>query len=175
MTETARLQKDHSYLTGNQKRDATLWPMFNASGSREDEYLKDDNGSLWYAPRGKRGKILTFAIPRTLIPGGVVPGSYHLRTPRRGSHNTVGERYSWPSLRKDVRQYVLSCGCRPRKRANRHKVWMIPARFMHQWEVIERMFKACTKCRRLATSICWWWLTEPASSSSGNPSPPRDH
>ena len=49
---------------------------------------------------------------------------------------SVRNEYSWPSLRKEVRQYVLSCGCRQRKRRNSHKVWMVPVRFLHPWEVI---------------------------------------
>ena len=64
--ETTRLLKHHAYLVGRQKRDATLGPMFKESGSVEDEYLTDDNGVLWYAPRGQKP---TLAIPRTLIPG----------------------------------------------------------------------------------------------------------
>ena len=63
--ETARLLIDHAYLAGRQKRDATLGPMFEESGSVEDHYLTDDNGVLWYAPRGQKP---TLAIPRTLIP-----------------------------------------------------------------------------------------------------------
>ena len=65
VTETERLLKDHAYLVGRQKRDATLGPMFKESGSVEDQYLTDDNGILWYAPRGQKP---TLAIPRTLIP-----------------------------------------------------------------------------------------------------------
>ena len=49
----------------------------------------------------------------------------------------VRENYSWPTLRKDVSQYVLSCGCRRRKRINSQKVWMLPARFPRPWEVLE--------------------------------------
>ena len=64
--ETARLLKDHAYVAGGQKRDATLGPMFKESGSGEDEHLTNDNGLLWYAPRANKN---TLVIPRTLIPG----------------------------------------------------------------------------------------------------------
>ena len=40
--------------------------MFKESGSGEDEYLTDENGVLWHAPRGRKP---TLAIPRSMIPG----------------------------------------------------------------------------------------------------------
>ena len=49
----------------------------------------------------------------------------------------VKDRFSWDTLRRDVREYVLSCGCRRRKRSNSRKVWMLPARFLKPWEVLE--------------------------------------
>lgn len=33
----------------------------------------------------------------------------------------VKEKFSWSMLKRDVREYVLSCGCRRRKRANSRK------------------------------------------------------
>ena len=57
--------------------------MFKESGSGEDEYLTDDNGVLWYVPRGKES---TLASPRTLIP------EVYLQPPRRGLLNAVGEK-----------------------------------------------------------------------------------
>ena len=135
VTETARLLKDHARLVGRQRRDATLAPMFKESGSVEDKYLTDDNGVLWYAPRGQKP---TLAIPRTLIPG--VLSLVHSTFGHPGVARTtllVRQKYSWPTLRKDVRQYVLSCGCRRRKRTNSRKVWMMPARFLRPWEVLE--------------------------------------
>ena len=38
---------------------------------------------------------------------------------------------------RDVREYVLSCGCRRRKRANSQRIGMMPARFLRPWEVLE--------------------------------------
>ena len=136
MAETARLLKDNAYLAGRQKRDAKLGPMFKESGSGEDEYLMNDNGVLRYAP-GEKKNIL--AIPRTLIPG--VLSLVHSTFGHPGAARTtlpfVRDKYSWSSLRKGVRQYVLSCGCRQRKRTNSRKVWMMPDRFLHPCEVLE--------------------------------------
>ena len=52
VAETAHFLKDHAHLAGSQNLDATLEPMFEESGSGEGEYLTEDNGILWYAPRG---------------------------------------------------------------------------------------------------------------------------
>ena len=37
----------------------------------------------------------------------------------------------------DTRKYVLSCGCRRRKRTSSHAIAMRPARFLMPWEVLE--------------------------------------
>ena len=44
-------------------------------------------------------------------------------------------RHLW--LVKDVREYVLSCGCKRRKRANSQRVAMMPVKFLRPWEVLE--------------------------------------
>ena len=49
----------------------------------------------------------------------------------------VRDKYGWPSLRKDVGQYVLSCGRRRKKRTYSRKVRMMPARFLHPWRVLK--------------------------------------
>lgn len=49
MTEMVLLLKDHAHLAGSRKKQATLGPVLKELGSREDEYLTYDNGSLWYA------------------------------------------------------------------------------------------------------------------------------
>ena len=89
-------------MTGSQKRDPTLGPMLKESASGEDEYLTDDNGVPLYAPRGEKP---TLAILRTLIPG-VLP-LLHSTVGHPGVARTtllVRDEYSWPSLRKEMRQ-----------------------------------------------------------------------
>lgn len=41
------------------------------------------------------------------------------------------------TLREVARDYVLSCGCTRRKRAQSHGVDRVPARFKFPWEVLE--------------------------------------
>ena len=46
-------------------------------------------------------------------------------------------RFHWPTMSRDTRDYVLSCGCRHRKRSNSQRIAMLPARFLSPWEVLE--------------------------------------
>ena len=38
---------------------------------------------------------------------------------------------------RDAREYLLSCGCRRRKRSRSQQLAMLPARFLEPWEVLE--------------------------------------
>ena len=49
----------------------------------------------------------------------------------------ISHRYCWPTLIKDVRDYVLSGGCRRRKRSASQRVAMLPSRFLRPGEVLE--------------------------------------
>ena len=46
-------------------------------------------------------------------------------------------KYHWTSLKSNVRDYVLSCGCRRLKRSIGQRVAMLPAGFLQPWEVLE--------------------------------------
>jgi len=99
------------------------------------EYLLDDEGLLWYAPKGEDPKLV---IPRVMVPG--VLALVHSTFGHPGVARTtllVQGKYNWPTLVRDVREYVLSCGCRRRKRANSQRIAMMPARFLRPWEVLE--------------------------------------
>ena len=45
-------------------------------------------------------------------------------------------KYNRSVLAKDVRECVLSRGCRRRKQANHQREVMMPARFLRPWEVL---------------------------------------
>ena len=49
----------------------------------------------------------------------------------------IRSRYCWPNLIKDLTDFVLSCGCRRRKRSASHRVAMLPSRFLRPGEVLE--------------------------------------
>ena len=43
----------------------------------------------------------------------------------------------WPTMVRDVREDVLSCGCRRRKRSNNQQLALLPARAVEPWEILE--------------------------------------
>ena len=49
----------------------------------------------------------------------------------------ISRRYCWPTLIRDVRDYVLSCGCRRRKRSASQRVAILPAMFLRPGEILE--------------------------------------
>ena len=90
----------------------------NLSGKMQDldnggtggEYATDEDGLLWYAPPGS---ILRLAIPGSLVPG--ILALAHTTYDHPGVTRTttlMQTEYYWTSLKSDVRDYELSCGCR---------------------------------------------------------------
>ena len=47
------------------------------------------------------------------------------------------ERFYWSTVVRDVREYVLSCGCRRRKRSNSQQLALLPSRTVEPWEVLK--------------------------------------
>ena len=85
-----------------------------------------------------QGQNNTLAIPRTLIPG--VLSLVHRTFGHPGVARTtllVRDKFSCPSLQKDVRQYVLSCGCHRKTRTNSRTVSMMSVKFLQPVEVLE--------------------------------------
>ena len=105
------------------------------NGGTGGECVTDDDGLLWHAPPGS---ILRLAIPRSLVPGALafVHTTYGHPGVARTAELTQG-KYHWTSLKSDVRDYVLSCGCRRLKRSTSQRVIMLPVRFFKPWEVLE--------------------------------------
>ena len=78
------------------------------------------------------------AVPCNLVPG--VLALAHGTFGHPGVARTtliIADKYHWPTLKKDTREYVLSCRCRMRKRPWSTQLYMLPARFLHPWEVLE--------------------------------------
>ena len=74
-------------------------------GAGGDEYVMDDNGLLWVAPLGKVPRL---AVPQSLVPG--IMARAHSTYGHLGMAKTalISRRYCWPTLIRDVRDYVLS-------------------------------------------------------------------
>ena len=104
-------------------------------GSGGGKFVMDDNGLLWLAPLGK--------VPRLAIPQSLVSGIMALAHSTYGHPGTarstalISRQCCWPTLIRDVRNYVLPCGCRRRKQSASQRVAMLPARFPRPGEVLE--------------------------------------
>ena len=84
-------------------------------GSGGGEYVMDANGLLWVAPQENISRL---AVPRSLDPGTMALAHSTYGHPGTSSTTAlITHRYYWPTLIKDVRDYVLSCRCRGRKRS----------------------------------------------------------
>ena len=117
--------------------DCLLEPILVKFGSGEEggDYSLGDEGIFWPARKGESPKL---AITRAMTTG--VLALVHSTFGHPGVACTtllVQGKYNWPTLVEGVRDYMLSCGCRRRKRASSQRVAMMPARFLRPWEVLE--------------------------------------
>ena len=101
----------------------------------DTNHVLSDNGLLWHAPRGW---MYAIAVSRQLVPG--VLAHVHGTYGHPGIVRTtllIERKFHWPTLKSDVRAYVLSCPCRRRKRARSMQLSMMPARLLRPWEVLQ--------------------------------------
>ena len=106
-----------------------------------NRYLIDNQSLLWLemersATLVRRTSVL--AIPSWLVSDllALIHCQHgHLGVARRLALSR--DRFNWPGMCRDAREYVLSCGCRRRKRSGSEKLAMLRARFMELWEVRE--------------------------------------
>ena len=110
--------RDTAQLVDAQKQDPTLRLLRNqleAGQAEGTDYVLADDHLLWHAPRGR---MYAIAVPQQLVPAvlALIHGTYgHPGVAR--TTILIERKYHWPTLKKDVRAYVLSCKCRRRKRA----------------------------------------------------------
>lgn len=130
--------RETEQLVEAQSLDSTLGHLraeLSAGRAEATDYVLDDNLLLWYAPRGQ---LYTIAAPQQLAP--VVLALTHGAYGHPGVARTIvliARKYHWPTLKKDVRAFVLSCKCRRRKRAWSKQLAMMPARLLQPWEVLQ--------------------------------------
>ena len=133
----ADLLRKSQELMKRQREDSRLLGKMQDLDNRGTwgEYIADSNGLLWYAPPDS---ILRLDIPRSLVP--VTLALVHTTCGHPGvalSTELMERKCHWTSLKSDVRNYVLSCGCRRLKKSTSQPVAMLPARFLKPWEVLE--------------------------------------
>ena len=111
------------------------------SEGKAARYLLDDQGLVWYEleQRGilvRRTSVL--AVPRVLVAD--LLALVHCQHGHPGVGRTLSllrDRFHWPGMCRDARDYVLSCGCRRRKRSRSQRIAMLPARYLEPWGVLE--------------------------------------
>ena len=106
LAETADILKNSQLLEEKQRRDAVLEPILTKlrMGEIGGEYLLDDEGLLWYAPKGEDPKLV---IPRVMVPG--VLALVHSTFGHPGVARTtllVQGKYNWPTLVRDCLLYT---------------------------------------------------------------------
>ena len=82
-------------------------------------YFLDDRGLEWYKLE-QRGilarRTLVLAVPRGLVPNSLGLVNCQSRHPRVGrTFSLLRDRFHWPGMCRDSREYILSSGCRRRK------------------------------------------------------------
>ena len=139
-----RLQKGDTLLSrvrealGGESEQGGQSKMSEGEAAR---YLLDDQRLVWYEleQRGipvRRTSVL--AVPRSLVAD--LLALVHCQHGHPGVGRTLAllrDRFHWPGMCRDARDYVLCCGCRRRKRSRSQRIAMLPARFLEPWEVLE--------------------------------------
>ena len=144
MDRCIRMLANVPKLVDKQRQDPTLNAVRTTLLGNGDEpdsaqvrsqYLVDDQELLWAIGQNKRHRL---AIPRSLVTD--LLALVHVQHGHPGVAATtelLRHRFHWPHLHRDAREYVLSCGCRHRKRTRSQQIAMLPARFLEPWEVLE--------------------------------------
>ena len=130
----ARRQRDDCQL-GQVRRSLRDSNGVGAEGIDTTGYSLDDDDVIRYAD--DKGRKLP-AIPEAMIAD--VLALVHTLHGRAGVGATlalVRDHFHWPSATSDTRQYVLSCGCRRRKRQNSRRLAMLPGRPLEPWDELQ--------------------------------------
>ena len=96
--------------------------------------MRHDEGLLWHSPITSPSQN---AVPRSMIPG--VMALVHTTYVHPGVGRTtelIQRKFHWPAYKRDVRDDVLTWGCRRKKSASQ-RVAMLQARSLQPWEVLE--------------------------------------
>lgn len=127
-------QRDDDFLGQVWKRLEQSKGAGNLSERKED-YQLDERGIIRYTDT--RGKDL-IAVPRLMVADvlALVHG-LHGHAGVGATLALVRDHFHWPTVVKDTRQYVLSCGCRNRKRPTSRKAAMMPGRRAEPWDELE--------------------------------------
>ena len=129
-----------SLLTAQQNNDPFLKQIImsgveNKTCPEHDRYLIDEKNLVWYTPNDSKPVL---AVPRSMAP--VLLALVHTLHGHAGVGATlalVRTHFHWPTIARDTRLYVASCGCNRRKRSPSQKIATMPGRTVEPWETLE--------------------------------------
>ena len=133
---TLREKQHHDHWLGRVQSQLLSSQPGDVTVRNADLLILDDRELIWYSTNETIKPILE--IPRTLVPE-LLALIHHLHG-HPGVASTLAltrEHFYWLTLIRDVREYVLSCGCRRRKRSNSQQLTLLSARAVEPWEVLE--------------------------------------
>lgn len=126
--------------------------------------MRDEEGLLWHSPITCPSRI---SVPRSMVPGVMALVHTTCAHPGIGRKTELTQhKFHWLTYKHDVRDYIISYGCRRRKKSASQRVAMLPARLLQAWEVLEMDTQVMgeTPPRETDTFFSWW--TGPASFHS---------
>ena len=100
-----------------------------------DRYLIDEKNLVWYTPNDSKPVL---AVPRSMVPE--LLALVHTLHGHAGVGATlalVRSHFHWPTIARDTRLYVASCGSNRRKRSRSQKIATMPGRAVEPWETLE--------------------------------------
>ena len=138
-----RVLTNPATLALRQQDDTHLGPVHKSlcdSGAGEGgvdttSYGLDDEEVVRYTD--EQGRKLP-AIPESMISD--VLALVHTLHGHAGVGSTlalVRDHFHWPTVTRDTRQYVLSCGCRRRKRPNSRRIVLLLGRPLKPWDELQ--------------------------------------
>ena len=102
---------------------------------KNDRYLIDEKELVWYPP-DKSKPVL--AVPRSVIPELLaIVHTLHGHAGVGATLSLVCGHFHSPSIARDTRLYVVSCGCNRRKRSRSQKIATMPERAVEPWKTLE--------------------------------------
>ena len=129
----ARRQQDDAHL--GQVRKSLCDSGAGEEGVDTTSYGLDDDEVARYTD--EQGKKLP-AIPESMIADVLaLVHTPHGHAGVEASLVLVRDHFHWPTVIRDTRQYVLSCGCRRRKRPNSRRIALLPGRPLEPWDELQ--------------------------------------
>ena len=133
---TLREKQHHDHWLGRIRSQLLSSQPGDVTVRNADRYMLDDRDLIRYSTNETIKP--TLAIPRALVPE-LLALIHHLHGHSEAASTLalMRERFYWPTVVRDVREYGLYCGCRRRKRSNSQQQTLLPARAVEPWEVLE--------------------------------------